>query len=148
MGATSWGICMETQGYCEKFRLNDWHDGWPALIIKFRTAWSDSSGAQNCVRRDSFGSIWEPQCIHSTITSELSSLLFFHINMCHFEIAFSTSFFSSPWDDWTPNTFASTTKEMPPRMLFSVLIKDVSTLKLPGAIRACATCSTRGAAQA
>ena len=69
---------------------------------------------------------------------------FFHINnMCHFEIAFSTSFFSSPWDDWTPNTFASTTKEMPPRMLFSVLIKDVSTLKPPGAIRTCATCRTR-----
>ncbi len=62
--------------------------------------------------------------------------------MCPYyrEAAFSTSFFSSPCDDCTPVTFASTTKEMPPRRLFSVLINDVSTLKVRGDIRACATC--------
>jgi len=66
-----------------------------------------------------------------------------YFSYLHHRVAFSTSFFSSPWDDCTPITFASTTKEMPPRMLFSVLINDVSTLKVPGDIFACATCAVQ-----
>lgn len=80
------------------------------------------------------------QCTLYLDSFDLFRYLWMPICSYYREAAFSTSFFSSPCEDWTPVTFASTTKEMPPRRLFSVLINEVSTLKVRGDIRACATC--------